>query len=278
MKKTILASAVLAAAISTAQADTIVYGALEQQIRMSDSATDLVGEDQYIGIKSVEDLGNGVSAFANISLDVDAEGANASTTRDAYVGLKSALGTVQAGRMQTPNDHIADASVDIFEGPSLGVVGDGRASSAVSLGTEFGPVSLGAVSIHDAGGDDGSDLYSVAAGMNVGPVAVNGSYTKDRVTNDDAVVVAGAGILGPVAVGGTYQIINSDDVVYSVVGSLSAGKTAFKGGYENSDIDGTTYIGEAAYSFSKKTTAFVNYSDSDAEAHPVYTAGLRVEF
>jgi len=75
-KKTLIAMS-LAAVTGSAMADVAVSGRVEQTFTKTDSAT--AATDQWIGgtdnnivFNVTEDLGNGLTAFAKVALDVDA--------------------------------------------------------------------------------------------------------------------------------------------------------------------------------------------------------------
>ena len=107
-KKTLIAAAVATLASSVAMADVSISGAVEQTF------TDIAGTgsawtgstDSSLTFKASEDLGNGLTAFAQITLDTDAINGAADTTtnqsseKDAKLGVKGAFGTIVAGRME----------------------------------------------------------------------------------------------------------------------------------------------------------------------------------
>ena len=130
-KKTLIAMS-LAAVTGSAMADVAVSGRVEQTFTKTDSAT--AATDQWIGgtdnnivFNVTEDLGNGLTAFAKVALDVDATDAtgtaahthnieeattstitsqaastSAATTEqsDMIVGIKGSFGTVMAGHFE----------------------------------------------------------------------------------------------------------------------------------------------------------------------------------
>ena len=130
-KKTLIAMS-LAAVTGSAMADVAVSGRVEQTFTKTDSAT--AATDQWIGgtdnnivFNVTEDLGNGLTAFAKVALDVDntdatgtaahshdidvpttstttndAASTSAATTEqsDMIVGIKGSFGTVMAGHFE----------------------------------------------------------------------------------------------------------------------------------------------------------------------------------
>jgi len=106
MKKTLIAAGIAAVvAAPAAFADVKVSGVVEQSFSDTDlniggtSTTDeWVGtSDNSLTFKASEDLGNGMTAFASITIDADNSSTN---SKDNVVGLKGAFGTVVAGRME----------------------------------------------------------------------------------------------------------------------------------------------------------------------------------
>ena len=107
-KKTLIAAAVATLASSVAMADVSISGAVEQTF------TDIAGTgsawtgstDSSLTFKASEDLGNGLTAFAQITLDTDAVNGAADTTtnqsseKDSKLGLKGGFGTLVMGRME----------------------------------------------------------------------------------------------------------------------------------------------------------------------------------
>lgn len=277
MKKTILAAAVLSAAMS-AHAGTTMFGSVEQRVEMSNGVWDINGDDNFVGVKASEDLGNGASAYAVISLDVNTDG-GASTTRDAYVGIDFGGVAVQAGRQINFIDAADDATTDIFEGTSLTADGADRNDSMVSVTTKAAGVTLGGAVISDNGGEDKTDAYQISAGAEVGPASIVGVYAKDKTTDEVTKLAGVSGSVGALSVAGTYEIAADDAVTMTGVASVDLGTNTLKGGIEDVEDGAQTYVLEAVHNFSKQTSAYVNYSDSDADdAESVTMVGMRVNF
>jgi predicted porin len=97
-KKTLIAAAVATLASSVAMADVSISGVVEQTF------TDTAGTgsawtgstDSSLTFKASEDLGNGLTAFAQITLDTDQTDANTSLTdgKDSKVGKTLKLKTL----------------------------------------------------------------------------------------------------------------------------------------------------------------------------------------
>lgn len=107
MKKTLIAAAVAAVAAAPAMADVTISGQIEQTFTDTEGTGQVQGStDNKVKFAASEDLGNGLTAFADFMLDVDSTDANnsgsSSTTDglDAKLGLKGSFGTVVMGRME----------------------------------------------------------------------------------------------------------------------------------------------------------------------------------
>jgi predicted porin len=278
MKKTLIALA-LASAMGTASADATVYGSVEQRLVKENGAWTSASDDNFIGFRANEDLGNGASAYAEISMDMASESGSNATVRDSFVGINFGSVNVQAGRQINFLDAADDATTDIFEGTSLTADGADRADSAVRVMGSVGGVTLGGVAIVDAGGEDTYDAYQLMASANVGPATVLGVYNKNETTGDDTTLFGASANVANLYLAGTYEIAANDDVTMSAVASLAAGNNTVKAGIEDVENGVQTYVVEGVHNFSKNTSAYVNYSDTDADnSEAVTMVGMRVNF
>ena len=281
MKKTLIALAMASAMAATAaNAEVTVYGSVEQRVEMTDGVWDVNGDDNYVGFEASEDLGNGASAYANISMDVASEDNSTATVRDGYVGVNFGAVDVRAGRQINFLDAADDSTTDIFEGTSLTADGAGRVDSAVRVTATMSGVTVGGVVISDnAGAEEKTDAYQVMASAAVGPVTVLGVYNKDKNADTDTKLFGASTSVADFAVAGTYEIAANDDYTATVVASLDLGNNTLKGGYETIENGVDTYVVEVVHNFSKSTSAYVNYSDNDAaDSDPTTMIGLRHNF
>ena len=125
-KKTLIAAAVATMASSVAMADVSVSGQVKTYFVTTDATS--AGNngkdwapvtDTAIDFKASEDLGNGMSVFAQISLDTDAINAsttdtttNQSSEKDSKLGLKGGFGTLVMGRMETLSEGAVSSMMD----------------------------------------------------------------------------------------------------------------------------------------------------------------------
>ena len=283
MKKTIIATAIvaslgLAACTEEAKAAGVtVYGQLDEQVVITNGTTDISADDAYIGFTVSDDLGNGASATANISLDLDTENTDqgSTATRDAYVALDMVDFTVMAGRMSNLTKQVTSSKVDIFEGTSFGADGGSRVDSVVAVAV--GPVSV--ATIQDNGGQDKIDAYEVAVSQDFGAVGVSAVYTEDKSTSATTKQFGATTNVAGLAVAGTYEIANDDDVTVTAVASKDFGNNTLRAGIEDVENGDQTYIAELAHNFSKTTAAYVNYSTDDNNTTDATTiVGMRMVF
>ena len=125
-KKTLIAAAVATLASSVAMADVSVSGQVKTYFVTTDATS--AGNngkdwapvtDTAIDFKASEDLGNGLTAFAQITLDTDAINAsttdtttNQSSEKDSKLGLKGGFGTLVMGRMETLSEGAVSSMMD----------------------------------------------------------------------------------------------------------------------------------------------------------------------
>lgn len=293
MKKSIIAAAVIAGIVGLAgcteeakAAGATVFGAIDQRIEMTNGSWDVNGDtsDSYVGVSVAEDLGEGASAFATISMDYVTESDNSGngqgvTQRDAFVGLTMDGITVQAGRMPNLTKQVIGGTVDAFEGTSFDANGAARADSVVAVSGEFGGVNVGVASVVDNGGEDKIDSYEATAGVTVAGVNVAGVYTKDKANDTDTKAVVASLDVAGFGLAGGYEVKSNDDVVMTAIASTTVGANTFRGGISDVENGVQTYIVEAEHAFSKSTKAYVNYSDNDTAGNdPTTMVGLKMTF
>jgi len=242
-KKTLIAAAVATLASSVAMADVSVGGKVEQNFTWTDSATRDAdemngGTDAILTFKGSEDLGNGMSAFADIQTRFNGA-AGAQTTFDTKVGLTGGFGTVVMGRMEDFSESKVLGMADVFGGTSVELGGNnaGRndnglayisptvnglhvaiagyaldsTGTIVELGTE--PVAADMV----GGTDDINDIDAtdIAVMYSNGPLAVNIAQEKTKdsnaaTNNDEKITSFGVGYtMGDLKVSAVYQDIEN---------------------------------------------------------------------
>lgn len=118
MKKSLLALTFLGAAgVAQAQSSVVIYGTLDVGVSKRTGTTTQVGkrDNNKLGFKGVEDLGNGVNALFQLEIRYEPDtGTLESNSRPLFqgqsrVGLQGAFGTVRLGRGLTPFMESIDA-------------------------------------------------------------------------------------------------------------------------------------------------------------------------
>ena len=154
MKKTLIAAAVAAVAAAPAMADVSISGQVQVKLTDTENATGdwAPAYDNSLNFKATEDLGNGMTAFAQLSIDVDdlnhthtdtdslsastvvvsdqtgggtstvltsattvTDGTTSTTNmaKDMKVGLKGSFGTVVLGSMEYLHEGAFSSKMDI---------------------------------------------------------------------------------------------------------------------------------------------------------------------
>ena len=282
MKKSLLAVAVAATFVlaacgsEEAKADVSVWGSVEQSISTTDGVSDMARGDNQIGFKAAEDFGNGMGAFAKITLGVESEGSNAVTTKDSIVGLNIGDTNVWAGTGMNLEKSMVAGHVDVFEGNSFGTAGAQRsATNVAAISTKVGDATVAVSSVVDGStGQDDVDSYEVAAKAPLGPLTVSGVYSKNQTTEVDTTVVGATANVVGLTVGAAYQ---PDADTTTVIGSFDAGNNTIRAGLESVDNGNNTTIAELQHNFSKSTNAYVNWSKEEGSSATTMV-GMRINF
>jgi len=268
----VVIGAALAGSMSLAQADVSLYGQIDASIDSVDydSATDDINMNSNyssLGVRGFEDLGNGVKAIFQAEFQYDMTegnnfGGDGSTaaiidpdtdevlfpsidygmSRDQWVGVEGAFGTVRAGTVFTPyHDHGAmidplyrtslegradvGGLIDVFNG-TLSSLGGGLQStlnSDVATDTavtglqtntlrydspDMNGLSASAFYTFDNSEFDGedNDPYGVGAQYKNGNILGFADYvTSDNGGDDDAWKVGGSYTMGNIGLYGQYE-------------------------------------------------------------------------
>jgi predicted porin len=305
MQKKIIALAIAAAFSAPAFADTTVYGIVDAAVANisstgnKSSLTVLSGglSTSRFGVKTVEDLDNGMKAVAvleyaldvanNTTVGVDAAGAM--KARQQIVALAGGFGTVAAGYAQTTGydfavkfDPTAGSQVDSVAAtnPATLIATNSRAPHAFAyISPDLGGVTVAY-----------NHSFDVA---NTGIVA-NGATSGNKTTaNLFSVTYAG----GPLAVGFVYAATANDDTGYAKAtqtglgASYDFGVAKLFGTYTTAKADTTGVAGNTnkgislsvvapvgpgaiVGSFGKKTVATTAATDDVTAMTVAYLQGL----
>jgi len=242
MKKPLLAFAILGASIGSAQADVTAYGSMDiGVVRKAGSETINKisrGNNNYLGFRGVEDLGDGLSAIFRIEMRFEPgtgtveAGKNPLFQGRTVVGLAGKYGTIRAGRDQTAIQALlgdfepwegnstaaskADAQFPDGYGSGAGIGDGSRFSNAIFYNTPnmngfTGYASL-ATKEQDVAGERiklDANPYSLAATYGNGPFV--GILGSERNAKGDQLSVLGSSYqLGIVQMMGTYSHVKTN--------------------------------------------------------------------
>ena len=261
MKKTIIAAAIATVVAAPAMADVSVSGQVKVTLADTDgSAGDWSPSyENQVWFKANEDLGNGLSAFAQIGLDTDSMTDN---TKDQKVGVKGGFGTIVAGRMETLTEgqvssmmddgahaHAQDTQLE----SAYTVVG--RKNAVAYISPAMNGLTIGAAGVLNGSttGDDGDGLFQstdIMLAYANGPLTVKAAFANldgadtAAVTGvvDDA--TAGAEVQGTTAVAAASG--NDTDVV-SVAASYSFGDAKVSAMTVESETEGSASVRDNMY-------------------------------
>jgi predicted porin len=289
MKKTLIAAGIAAVvAAPAAFADVTVSGQVKWTMTdggTTGSETRNMTSDNALTFKASEDLGNGLTAFAQITLDTDNDASSTSAgtgtqQKDAKAGIKGAFGTVVYGRMETLSEGVASAKMD-----------DGRSSHGADANLESSLTSLGRVNAIAYISPTVNGFHAAIAGTSVsnsetfsdvdvlvaydnGPLslmatyadldATNGAFASALTYDTEATTLTGSYTMGDIK--GTVQRVNSDpatgadstDMIYRI--DYKMGNNSLLLGMKDAesnqdDVD----VVKLTHSFSKQTAAYAGY-------------------
>lgn len=319
MKKLTLAAAIaMIAASGTTTAATIYKGKGLSYTVKGDIQVQLIqdaGDDEDLDIEyddaelknSIKyDVGNGMTAFAQVDFDFKKQGGDGNgKTEEIYVGLDFGGVKVWMGETDYVTDDFGvEKNIDVVD-----VEGDAFPEDASDdlIGVEFdaGPATI-ALS-HDLDADDGEDEITstdLMVSSKVGPVELGFAYqaltetdfsgATEVETDTDTIGVSASGKFGPVGLGLAYSSRDEEaaddefEVVNFVVSTKVAKTTSLNLGYDIEDkiIDGEmdevkAWYANVVYKFpvAKNVSAFAEIADTDEdETDAGFLVGMRVKF
>jgi len=274
MNRKLLALSLAAALVAPAAASAAdsapsvqVYGRLHVSAGMLDngdnSQSNVSSNASRLGVKGEQNLGQ-VAAIYQIESAINADEGNTQlATRNTFLGLKSAYGTVRVGRFDSPVKEII-SGIDLF-GDAVGDFDsiskapyrrhfDNRENNAIGYTSpSFGGVTLNlqyATNIDDGDNDPAVDNRAIAASVayKQGPVYVALGYQQfgeDEGNGDDEprlVRLGGTYDLGDLRLVGYVQrgwddAVLEDSVAYGIGARYKFGDFAVKAQYAAVDPD-----------------------------------------
>jgi predicted porin len=285
MKKTIIAAAIATVIAAPAMADVSVSGVVEQTFTDTDSVTDTglaSGTDSGLTFKASEDLGNGLTAFAQISLDTDnqdEEEREGNSEKDSKVGIKGGFGTVVVGRMEDFTEGVMAATMTLNGTGAIELGGNATRNNGavayVSPTVNGFHAGVAGYTAAITGEDDNFDATDIIVAYSNGPLTVMASQESmsaataaaldtDEETTSFAVKY-GMGDLSAAAlfVNRDAGATDSDDVMLRVDYKMGNNKITLA--HADDESADNKIVGlELTHSMSKRTSAYVGMTDADA--------------
>jgi len=304
MNKKLLAAAIAAAATlpMAAQAGVQIYGVIHASIdyvspdaQGANSFWDVTSNTSRIGFKGAEDLGNGLKAIWKVEQGVNiSDGGGSWATRNAYIGLAGDWGTFLYGRHDTPL-KISTGKLDMFAdrmadyNTTVGFI-DRRVNDAIAyISPNMNGLTLAGAIVpgYDAGfGADGlADGYSVAAMYSNNGLFLSAAYEDVTDWANSPVDIdhwrIGAGYtMNAFSIGFVYEdqdIGGAQADLMQISGSYTFGNNVVKAMWGQNDPDGADSMDSWAigldHNFSKRTTAYLLYTDSERALHNYASEG-----
>jgi predicted porin len=247
MQKKIIALAIAAAFSAPAFADVTVYGLVDAAVahlsadgQKSDTQAVSGGlSSSRIGVKSAEDLGNGLKAVINLEYGLDTEtSAGILTARQQMVGLASDFGTVATGYLQTTAWDFQN-SYDPTSGSTVSPLGNLTKGGGFLIGSvaaaNRAQRALAYISPNMGGVTVAVNYSTALAGL--GNLTQASTATTGLKTTATLLSVNYAG--GPVAVGGVFAKLTPDSAgassvkEYALGGSFDFGVAKIFGTYQS---------------------------------------------
>ena len=305
MKKRFLAIAI-ATSLSplAAQADATVYGKLHATYGMVDTGAGGVDNWQLdshasrLGFKGSDDLGNGLTATFKIEYQLDLMGSTAGelSGRNQYIGLKGDFGELRVGHHDTPLkmsqgkfDQFNDGFGDMTKNGMM--IGDTRLD-VVAYIKKFGDLTFaGAISPSEGNGttagDGPADNISVAFMYKAGPAYAAFAMTSyDDQGNtagdiEDLMRLTGTYNMGKMEFGFIYEAEGTtggtgENEAMGISFGMGMGKNKVKFQYMDGEngttIERTQMSLGYDWGLSKRTTAYVLFTDAETETSGVTSA------
>lgn len=267
------------------------------------------------GFKGSDDLGDGMKATYQLESSFDVAGGNGGAIGDRgiAVGLAGGWGAVALGGNQYSTSFKVNKNFDIYgykfikisglSGVATGTVGAGRNDNDVAYTGKFGDVTVMANKTFNPSKDGANvgDAMSAGAVYNAGAITVGASYTSTAKTDAVGAVAAVAASTN-MSVGGGFNFGDGNvklGYISNKVDGATDATTATFGGVDF-NVSNKTKVGlgfyktnngtkdtkslmilSAAYSLSKKTTAYAEYHADSIDLSKQksgYNVGLAVAF
>ena len=315
-KKTLIAAAVATLASSVAMADVNISGQVKYTLTdTANSATDWnPGLDNSVTFKSSEDLGNGLTAFAQITLDTDVDtdttaattsgvgtgngGVDASDTattttaasvgtiqKDAKLGIKGGFGTLVMGRMEYLVEGAFSSKMDDGSGytESNQITGFDRTNAVAYVSPTVNGLHIAAAGSNGAAADMFTNKEVLAVYSN-GPLSVMASHVDVKDTQ------AMNSLYASYAIGDAKISAMTVDTDYDAAATTDLRDNIIRLDYTmgnnslliiNKDADAANADRTAVkltHKFSKRTAAYVGVRNNDGTTEDETYVGMITKF
>lgn len=221
MNKTLISLLVVASLPLTALADPTIYGKASVALQSADendtSNIELVSNNSRIGLKGEEQVSEGLTAIYQLEYQTFVDDGGTSRTftqRNIFVGLKGDLGTVMAGKFDTPLKK-AQGKVDLFsdlEGDmAFLLMGENRPSNIIQYSSpKVGPnmqANIAFIASETEALDNGVSASTV---YQDGPIYLALALDSDVLPGTDQVRLVGQYSLGDFQLGALYETADND--------------------------------------------------------------------
>jgi predicted porin len=237
MKKTLVAAGIAAVVAAPAFADVKVSGQVLQTFTMVENADMVSARDNAISFSASEDLGNGLTAFATLAIDLDKDSDAASgSTKDEIVGLKGGFGTFVTGRMEDFSEGKIHSKMTLMttsanaSNSATGALVEGMLPSPASrTDGAIAYVSPTVNGFHVGVATYNDEANDIAVFYDNGPISLAASYETQKPS-----LVAGTVDQETLSMAASYTMGDLKATVVHVQQDNTAGTAA-------NDIDGTGY-------------------------------------
>jgi len=287
-KKTLIAAAVATVASTAAMADVTVSGQVKYTLTDTANSTSdwSPASDNDITVKSSEDLGNGRTAFAQITLDTDSAASTTSALqKDAKLGIKGGFGTLVMGRMEYLVEGAFSSKMDDGSGKTESdqITGFDRTNAVAYVSPTVNGLHVAAAGSNGAAADMFTNKEVLAVYSN-GPLSVMASHVDVKDTQ------AMNSLYASYAIGDAKISAMTVDTDYDAAATTDLRDNIIRLDYTmgnnslliiNKDADAANADRTAVkltHKFSKRTAAYVGVRNNDGTTEDETYVGMITKF
>ena len=284
-KKTLIAAAVATVASTAAMADVTVSGQVKYTLTDTANSTSdwSPSSDNEITVKSSEDLGNGLTTFAQITLDTDST--TSTLQKDAKLGIKGGFGTLVMGRMEYLVEGAFSSKMDDGSGKTESdqITGFDRANAVAYVSPTVNGLHVAAAGSNGAAADMFTNKEVLAVYSN-GPLSVMASHVDVKDTQAMNSLYASYAIgdakISAMTVDTDYDAATTTDLRDNIIRlDYTMGNNSLL--IINKDADAANADRTAVkltHKFSKRTAAYVGVRNNDGTTEDETYVGMITKF